>query len=178
MTNTSVCLTAFRQGLGALSLPEQRLIFNSLPDVYQAALWQDRLLEGASEAEDAGQKALFLDLREHVNHKCYASEAHNKAVLAHIEELTPKIAELFPNFTVFNRFTQRLTDEACPEEVVAQPAGATPFCSCASANSGQLRSNDCGALMECKPGGCTPTMFGCGLLWLQSCTGLCTGKFA
>ncbi len=179
MQNVADCLITFRNGLAALSLGEQKLIFDRLPDAYQAALWQDRLNEGIEALRDKGQKAVLSDLRERLAPDSYSNARKNKAAVSYIDKMAPQVNKLFPDFTVFERYTQYLGDVSCEDAVIQQKGGRVlPTCTCSSAQSGMLRSNDCGALMECRAGGCAPTRWGCGFLWLQSCDGLCTGKIA
>ncbi|BCH29924.1 hypothetical protein MesoLjLc_18540 [Mesorhizobium sp. L-8-10] len=176
MLDISDYLTTFRNGLAALSLGEQKLIFDGLPAAYQAALWQDRLREGIEAVYDKGQKATLSDLAERLRPESYSDPKKNKAAVAYIDKLAPRLEKLFPDFTLLQKYTQYLGDGACKSPVIMQAGGALPACECRSADSGLLRGNPCGALIQCRAGGCTPVR-GCGFFWLQICDGLCTGQF-
>jgi hypothetical protein len=177
MTEVSDSLTIFRIGLVALGLGEQKQIFDRLPDAYQAALWQDRLREGIEAVCDRGQKAALSDLRERLRPESYSDQKKNKASVAYIDKMERRLEQLFPDFTVLQKYTHYLGDDSCRSQVIQQGGGALPSCVCLSSDSGALRGNPCGALMQCRAGGCAPTRWGCGFLWLQGCDGLCTGRF-
>ena len=169
-------LRTFRIGVSALSQGEQKQLFNLLPGAFQAALWQDRLNEGIGNVCDKGQAKILENLRDRLSPNSYSDEENNSDMLNYLDESAKYIVEVFPDFSVFQRYTQHLGDDPCKTEIVRQPGGLLPTCTCSSSRSGQLRHNDCGALIGCHAGNCTPTRWGCGILWLQSCDGLCTGK--
>lgn len=177
-TDTADYLRLFRNGLAALSLGEQKLIFSGLPDAFQAALWKDRLREGIECVHDKGQKAILTDLSDRLSPESYSDRKKNKAMIRYIEKMAPKVEQVFPDFALFQKYTQYLGDDHCKSPVIQVGGGGLPDCTCTSAYSGFLRGNDCGALMECLAGGCKPTFWGCGTLGLRSCDGLCTGQFA
>jgi len=170
-------LSTFRAGLAGLSMAEQKAVFDCLPGAFQAALWQDRLRDGIETVRDKAQRAVLSDLHDALTPDSYADEKANKAANDHIAGLESRIEQVFPDHSVFEAYTQRLGDEACPEEVIPVVKGALPTCTCSSARSCLLRHNDCGALRECNLGGCNPTRLGCGVLWLQACDGLCSGQW-
>lgn len=177
MLEFSSPVSTFRAGLAALSLSDQKRIFDSLPDDVQAALWQDRLREGMAATHDKAQGRTFSELCDLLSPDSYSDAKKNKAATGYIDDLAPRIEQLFPDQSVFQKYTQTLGDHPCPEDMIAKGKGGVPTCTCSSDRSCLLRSNDCGALLECKKGYCTPTRWGCGVLWLQSCDGLCTGDF-
>lgn len=177
MTHSSNPISSFRHGLSTLSLEEQKLAFNCLPDAFQAALWKDRLQLGIETVRDKAQKKLFGLLADLITPESYSVDKRNSAAQREIDEMEKQIEQVFPDHTVFERFTQFLGDAPCPEETIKMGKKTKPTCTCSTSRSCLLRHNDCGALTECLPGGCTKTNWGCGIAWLQSCDGLCTGKF-
>lgn len=177
MLDASTPISTFRAGLSGLSLGEQKQIFDALPDVFQAALWQDRLREGMAAIDDRAQGRTFAELCDLLSPDSYSDDEKNKAAVGYIDELAPRIEQLFPDQSLFQKYTQTLGDNHCPEDTVEKAKGGVPTCTCSSDRSCLLRSNDCGALLECKKGYCNKTRWGCGVLWLQSCDGLCTGDF-
>ncbi len=175
MEDGLISITKFRRGLAGLSLGDQKRIFDTLPDDIQSALWLDRLQEGIETVHDKGQKTLLGNLCDLLSPDAYSDPKENKAATAAIDKMQPLIQRLFPDFKVFNRYTEYLGDDPCPPSM-APKGGGRKQCECSSANSGALFCNDCGGLMECRKGNCAPSNWGCGCLWLQACDGLCTGR--
>ena len=170
-------ISTFRAGLAALSLGEQKQVFDALPGIFQAALWQDRLREGMAAVHDKAQARIFSDLCDVLSPESYSDKKKNGTVVKYIDDLAPRIEQLFPDQSGFQKYTQQLGDDPCKEDTVVKAGGGLPTCVCSSDRSCMLRSNDCGALLECLAGGCIQTARGCGILWLQACDGLCTGDF-
>ena len=120
MSDTSSYLTTFRTGLAALSLGEQKQIFDGLPDAYQAALWQDRLREGIEAVYDKGQKAVLSDSSDRLRPESYSDPKRNKAAVAYIDKIAPRLQQLFPDFAVLQKYTQYLGDDPCKSQVIQQ----------------------------------------------------------
>ncbi len=177
MHSPSSPITSFRAGLSALSLSEQKAIFDCLPAAVQFSLWQDRLLEGASELSDSSQCKLLRELSDILSPESYSDQERNQTAIAQIDGMSELVERVFPDHSVYQKYTQRLGDNACETTTIEQEEDALPTCTCSSSRSCMLRHNDCGAIQECLAGGCNPTVRGCGILWLQACDGLCTGNW-
>lgn len=177
MSKSLTPIATLRAGLAALNIEEQKTVFDALPAIFQAALWQDRLREGMSVVHDKAQFKILSNLCDLLSSDGYSDAKENEAAKKYIDELTPRIEQVFPDQSLFQRYTQYLGDKPCIDETVVKGKGGLPTCVCSSDRSCMLRHNDCGALLECLTGNCTRTRVGCGILWLQSCDGLCTGDF-
>ncbi|SMO57582.1 bacteriocin fulvocin C-related protein [Ruegeria faecimaris] len=177
MYNPVSSISKFRIGLSALNIAEQKSIFDCLPATVQAAVWQDRLSEGIAALSDRSQCRLLSELQDLLNPDCYSEDKANHTATSRLEELSPVIEKVFPDHSVFHKYTQQLGDNACESPIIEIAKGAPPTCTCSSSRSCMWWHNDCGAMQECLAGGCKKTNVGCGVLWLQTCDGLCTGNW-
>lgn len=173
-TGNISAITSFRMALAGLDSRDQKRLFNDMVPELRLELWQDRLQTAIKETQSRAQQASIQAISELLSVEMYANSNRSTS-----GPINPALAEAIDAaYRAFEsdpeplaRVLTTLGDAGAAAVIV--PA-AVPACTCASANNGNLRGNDCGALSRnCRVGGCALTRFGCGHLWLQRCDGRC-----
>jgi hypothetical protein len=164
--------------MAGLSIRDQKALFIGMEPAMRLSLWQDRLSAAVKETSSRKQKAVLRNISAQLDEKLFSDL--NETALRKFGSFWSRYSEeayqaFEPKSKALDAILTRLGTGKAAAPLPTKKA--RPSCTCASANNGDLRNNDCGGLSNaCQTGACTPTRWGCGYLWLQGCDGLCTGE--
>ena len=164
MDDNGNSLTKFRKAMADLPLKDVITIFNGMTPELRAALWRNKLSDAMERGLNDEQKNVLGQMLENLSAESYTAEG-SKKYMAFYRELEPGALKAFNNDSM--KFFNIIGNLDKPVEM-SETDEEKKDCDC---NKG---TDLCAINFKCKTKDCEESSWGCGVLGLQSCDGLCT----